>query len=138
MHGFWIWLLAAQGANLHALYIATSDSEIVKWFALGQEAAQRALEFNTQSAEAHFESARSIGGQLSQQNLLGRVNSVSAMRGHLLQVLRLRPDYPEAKAALGVGTSRSRKLDLVGFMVPAPTRSDRFSRKRCASSRTLF
>lgn len=96
------WLLAAQAANLYAFYIATSDSEIVKWFALGQEAAQRALEFNAQSAEAHFELARSIGGQLSQQNLLRRVNSVSAMRDHLLQALRLRPDYPEAKAALGV------------------------------------
>lgn len=96
------WLLAAQAANLYALYIATGDSEIVKWFALGQEAAQRALEFNLQLAEAHFELARSTGGQLSQQNLLGRMNSVSAMRDHLLQALRLRPDYPEAKAALGV------------------------------------
>lgn len=96
------WLLAAQAANLYASYMATNDSEIAKWFALGQEAAQRALELNTQSAEAHFELARSIGGQLSQQTLLGRVNSVSAMRDHLQQALRLRPDYPEARAALGV------------------------------------
>ncbi len=96
------WLLAAQAANLYATYIATSTSEIGKWFALAQEAAQRALEFNVQSAEAHFELARSIGGQLSQQNLLGRAANVSVMRDHLQQALRLRPDYPEARAALGV------------------------------------
>ncbi|WP_337868310.1 hypothetical protein [Meiothermus sp.] len=96
------WLLAAQAANLHASYIATGDSEIGKWFALGQEAAQRMLEFNAQSAEAHFELARSIGGQLSQQNLLGRAANVSVMRDHLQQALRLRPDYPEARAALAV------------------------------------
>lgn len=96
------WLLAAQAANLYASYIATSDSEFGQWFALGQEAAQRALEFNAQSAEAHFELARSIGGQLSQQNLLGRAANVSVMRDHLQQALRLRPDYPEAKAALAV------------------------------------
>jgi hypothetical protein len=96
------WLLAAQAANLYALYVAPNHSEIVKWFALGREAAQRALESNPQLAEAHFEMARAIGGQLSQQHLLERAISVGAMRDHLQQALRRRLDYAEARAALAI------------------------------------
>jgi len=96
------WLVAAQAANLHASYIAVGDGEITRWFGLAQEAAQRALTVNPHSAEAYYELARSIGGQLPRQNPIEQAHSVNVIRNHLQQALRLRPDYPEAMAALAV------------------------------------
>lgn len=96
------WLMAAKAANSYASYSAKGDTEILGWFARAQAAAQKALEANPRSAEAHFELARAIGGTLNHQSLLTKVNLVGVMRDHLNEALKLRPDLPEVRVALAL------------------------------------
>lgn len=96
------WLLAAQAANLQANYGTQDPKEVAEWFARGQEAAQRALELGPRSAEAYFELARAIAGQVIRKNLLEQALAANSVRGHLHQALQLKPALAEARAALAL------------------------------------
>lgn len=96
------WVLAARAANFYASYQARGDSEIMTWFEQAEEAANKALQANPRSAEAHFELARAYGGQLAKRNLLTKASLAGSMRDQLGEALRLKPDMVEAKVALAI------------------------------------
>jgi tetratricopeptide (TPR) repeat protein len=96
------WLLAAQAANLQANYAAANPDEVIRWFALGQEAAQRSIELSPRSAEAHLELARAIAGQLIRKNLIQQALAANTLRRLLHQALQINPAFAEARAALAL------------------------------------
>ena len=96
------WVGAARAANFYASYSAKGDAEVLAWFERARSAAQKALEADPRSAEAHFELARALGGTLHTQNLFSKANLAAVMRDHLNESLKLNPNLTEGKVALAL------------------------------------
>lgn len=94
-------VLAAKAASYFAGYQA-KDNEKADWFGRAESAARRAIQVNTDNAEAYFELARAQGRLSQYRGILESLGLASSIKENLDKTLRLNPRHAGAKVALAL------------------------------------
>lgn len=94
-------VLAAKAASYFAGYRA-KDNEKADWFGRAESAARRAIQVNTDNAEAYFELARAQGRLSQYRGILESLGLASSIKENLDKTLRLNPRHAGAKVALAL------------------------------------
>ncbi|GIW24855.1 hypothetical protein [Meiothermus sp.] len=93
--------LAAKAASYFAGYLA-KDSEKADWFGRAEAAARRAIQADTDYAEAYFELARAQGRLSQYRGILESLGLAGSIKENLDKTLRLNPRHAGAKVALAL------------------------------------
>lgn len=93
-------LAAAQAANLMAQYRAESDAERRTWLDRAQQAAQRAIRLEPESAEGYYQLAHAQAEMIRFVGVLAKLNLASQIKRNLERALELDPNH--ARAAMGL------------------------------------
>jgi len=96
------WVTAARAASFYAIYQAKDKRAKEAWFQKAEAAAKRAIQQDPENHEAHFELARALGRLAQYRGILQSLSLAAAVRDHLNQALKLRPDYASAMVALAL------------------------------------
>ncbi|GIW34713.1 hypothetical protein [Meiothermus sp.] len=94
-------VLAAKAASYYAGYQA-KDSEKADWFGRAEAAARRAIQADSNNAEAYFELARAQGRLSQYRGILESLGLASSIKDNLDRTLRLNPRHAGAKVALAL------------------------------------
>lgn len=94
-------VLAAKAASYYAGYQA-KDNEKADWFGRAEAAARRAIQADSNNAEAYFELARAQGRLSQYRGILESLGLASSIKENLDRTLRLNPRHAGAKVALAL------------------------------------
>ncbi len=94
-------VLAAKAASYYAGYQA-KDSEKADWFGRAEAAARRAIQADSDNAEAYFELARAQGRLSQYRGILESLGLASGIKENLDRTLRLNPRHAGARVALAL------------------------------------